>query len=1071
MAWNISGAAIRKPIPPLVLFAVLTLLGLVCFRMLPITRAPNVDVPVVAVTVTQEGAAPAELESQVTKKVEDAVANVTGVKHITSTVTDGSSQTVIELRLEVSSDRALNDVRDAIAKIRTDLPRGIDEPIIERIDVVGQSIQTYAVTAPAMTLEGLSWFVDDTVLRDLQGVAGVGRVERIGGVTREVRVNLDPDRLASLGVTAGDVNNQLRATSADMAGGRGELGGHEQAIRTLAGARSIAQLEATRVTLPGGREVRLADLGTVEDTYEEPRKFARLDGTTPVVSFAIYRAKGASDVTVADNVGKRLDALAQAHPEAAFTLIDDGVRATRGSYLSAMHSLIEGAALATLVVLLFLRDWRATLLSAIALPLSIIPAFAAMQIMGFSLNFVSLLAITLVTGILVDDAIVEIENIVRHIRMGKRPYDAAVEAAGEIGLAVMAITCTIVAVFAPVSFMGGIAGQYFKQFGLTVAAAVIASLLVARLITPLMAAYLMVPGGHHETRDGWIMRGYTRLLHGTLRWRGLTLLIGLVAFGASIWSTTLLPTGFIPAADESRTTLSLELPPGSTLDDTRAKTDAVAASFRQVPEVTTVFVVGGTTPTGTSPEVRRASMIVNMVTKDRRRRTQKQIEAELTDRLAAIPDIRGWFLNDRGERELALTVVGDDPAALSEGVAHLQSAMRRLPGFGNVAPSAGADRPEIRVTPRLDEAARFGVSTEAISDAVRIATIGDISMNLAKFRDGDRLIPIRVQSEIGLRADLDTLAAMPVPGTAGQPVPLLAVADLGIGQGPASIERYDRVRRVVLGADLARGLALGAAINQVLSLPEAQHLPPGVRVSQGGDAEIMGEVFEGFALAMGAGITIVLGVLVLLFGSVFQPITILFSLPLCLGGVILALLITGQPISMPVVIGILMLMGIVTKNAIMLVDYAIERRADGMGRAEAILDAGRKRARPIVMTTVAMVAGMVPSALGIGDGGEFRAPMAIGVIGGLIVSTALSLVFVPSFYTVMDDLSAFTTRHLGRLLTARTAPLPSQAQAVSPAFQPASAAATRGRVPPQAIRLNRRLGWVIPNTDHLKPPS
>ena len=1024
MAFNISGAAIRKPIPPLVLFAVLTLLGVVSFRMLPITRAPNVDIPVVSVTVTQTGAAPAELESQVTKKVEDAVANVTGVKHLTSTVTDGVSQTTIELRLEVSSDRALNDVRDAMAKIRADLPRGIDEPIIERIDVVGQSIQTYAVTAPGMTLEGLSWFVDDTVLRDLQGVAGVARVERIGGVTREIRVNLDPDRLASLGVTAGAVNTQLRATSADLSGGRGEVGSQEQAIRTLAAARALPQLEQTRIVLPGGREVRLADLGTIEDTFEEPRKFARLNGSTPVVSFAIYRAKGASDVTVADRITERLARLAAAHPEASFTLIDDGVRATRGSFLSAMHSLVEGAVLATLVVLLFLRDWRATLLSAVALPLSILPAFAAMYLMGFSLNFVSLLAITLVTGILVDDAIVEIENIVRHIRMGKRPYEAAIEAADEIGLAVMAITCTIIAVFAPVSFMGGIAGQYFKQFGLTVAAAVLASLFVARLITPLMAAYLMVPTQARHAPDGAIMGAYTRFLRVTLRWRGLTLLFGIAAFAASIWSTTLLPTGFIPAGDESRVTLSLELPPGSTLADTRATTDRIARSFREIPEVTTVFVVGGTTPIGTGAEVRRASMIVNLVLKDQRKRKQKQIEAELSERLSAIPDVRGWYVNDRGERGLALTVVGDDPAALARGVAGLESAMRRLPGFSNVAPSAGSDRPEIRVTPRLDEAARFGISTEAISDAVRIATIGDVSANLAKFRDRDRLVPIRVQSQVGLRGDLDALAALPVTGAAGLSVPLLAVADVGLGQGPASIERYDRVRRVVLGADLAQGLALGAAVKQIFALPEATNLPAGVRLKSGGDAEIMGEVFSGFALAMGAGLTIVLGVLVLLFGSVFQPVTILLSLPLCLGGVILALLLTGEPISMPVVIGILMLMGIVTKNAIMLVDYAIERRAEGMGRAEAILDAGRKRARPIVMTTIAMVAGMIPSALGVGDGGEFRAPMAIGVIGGLIVSTALSLVFVPSFYTVMDDLSGWTARVLGRLLTPRGAVAP-----------------------------------------------
>ncbi len=1029
MALNISGAAIRNPIPPIVLFAVLTLLGVWAFGALPITRSPNIDIPFISVTVTQPGAAPAELEAQVTKKVEDTVANVTGVKHVQSTITDGVSLTAIELRLEVSSDRALNDVRDAVSKIRADLPRAIDEPIIERIDIVGQSILTFAATAPGMTAEGLSWFVDDTVTRDLQGVKGIGRIERIGGVTREIRVSLDPDRLAALGVTAADVNRQLRATSADLSGGRGEVGGQEQAIRTLAGARSLAQLEATRIVLPGGREARLSDVAAVSDAFEEPRDFARLNGHTPVVSFAVYRAKGASEVTVADAVQQHLAHLAELHPEVGYTLIDDGVRSSRGSYLSAMHGLLEGAALATVVVFLFLRNWRATLLVAVALPLSVMPAFAVMQLLGFTLNFVSLLAITLVTGILVDDAIVEIENIVRHMRMGKRPFEAAVEAADEIGLAVIAITCTIIAVFAPVSFMSGIAGQFFKQFGLTVAAAVLASLLVARLITPLMAAYLMAPVAAHDERDGWIMRAYTRFLAGTLRWRGVTMLVGLLAFGLSIWSTTLLPTGFIPAPDESRIVLSVELPSGSTLEDTRRKTDEIAAEFQRVPEVTSVFVVGGTTPTGAGKEIRRAKLIVNLVLKDQRARKQKQIEAELNDRLALIPDVRGWYVNDRGERELAVTLLGENPAALDQVESRLEGAMRRIPGFANVAPSAGADRPEIRVTPRGDEAARLGVSTDAIGEAVRVATIGDVPANLAKFRDGDRLIPIRVQVDQTLRADINALQALSVPGTAG-PTPLLAVADVSMGQGPASIERYDRVRRVVLGADLSGGLALGAAIERVYALPEAQAMPPGVELKRGGDAEIMGEVFSAFGLAMGAGLMIVLAVLVLLFRNVFQPVTILFSLPLSLGGVILALLVTGQPISMPVVIGILMLMGIVTKNAIMLVDFAIERRAGGMPRGEAIIDAGRKRARPIVMTTIAMVAGMIPSALGIGDGGEFRSPMAIGVIGGLIVSTVLSLVFVPSFYTLMDDVSRGAGWLFGRLLTRRDAPIPRPARPV-----------------------------------------
>ncbi len=1018
MAFNISGASIRKPVPAMVLFAVLLVLGVTSFMSIPITRAPNVDVPIISVTITETGAAPGELESQVTRKVEDAVANVAGVKHVTSSVTDGVSTTTVELRLEVSTDRALNDVKDAVSRIRDQLPRNIDEPDITRIDVVGQAIQTFAASAPGMTLEQLSWFIDDTVIRDLQGVKGVGRVDRIGGVTREIQVLLDPDRLASLGITAGQVNAQVRATNVDLAGGRGEIGGREQAIRTLANAPGVAALGGSQIVLPGGRALRLDDLGTVVDGYEEPRQFARLNGQTPVVAFAVFRAKGASDVEVAQRVQARLAALAAAHPEVSTALIDDSVRSTYGGYASAMHSLLEGAVLATIVVFLFLRDWRATLLAAVALPLSILPAFWAIELMGFSLNFVSLLAITLVTGILVDDAIVEIENIVRHIRMGKSAYNAAIEAADEIGLAVVAITLTIVAVFAPVSFMGGIAGQYFKQFGLTVAAAVLFSLLVARLVTPVMAAYVLKPHGHAVVREGAVMRGYLGLLRATLARPYATLLVGLVLFAVSLWSTTMLPTGFIQPQDNAREVLSLELPPGAMLEDTRRKTDAVARSFLQQPGVTQVYVVGGTTPTGAGAAVRTAEVIVNLTPKGSRALTQKQVEEQLSRRLAAIPDLRGWYVNDRGERELAVTVLGDDPVALNRAVAGLEGAMRHLPGFTNVAASAGVDRPEILVTPRNAQASRFGVSTEAIADAVRIATLGDASANLAKFRDGTRLIPIRVEVDPALRHDEGGLQTLSVPGADGLAVPLLSVADLAFGAGPSSIERYDRTRRVVIGADLARNEPLGAALAAVYALPQAHDLPPGVRVQNGGDAEIMAEVFGGFASAMGAGLMIVLAVLVLLFGDVFQPVTILLSLPLSLGGVILALLLTGQPISMPVVIGVLMLIGIVTKNAIMLVDFAIEARAAGVPRRQAIMDAGRKRARPIVMTTVAMVAGMVPSALGLGDGGEFRAPMATGVIGGLIVSTLLSLVFVPSFYTVMDDASGLLRRVVRRRASA-----------------------------------------------------
>lgn len=1021
---NVSAFSIRKPVPAILLFVVLCVLGLISFSKLPVTRFPNIDVPLVSIVVTQAGAAPAELESQVSKRVEDAVASIAGVKHVMSTLTDGQSQTLIEFRLEVDTDRAVNDVKDAIAKIRADLPRTIDEPMIQRIDVEGQSILAYGASSPGMTLEQLSWHVDDVVIRELQGLRGVGRVERYGGVDREVRISLDPDRLLALGITAGEVNRQVRATNVDLAGGRGEVGGQEQAIRTLAGARTIEDLANTKITLAGGREVRLSELGRVEDSNSEPRAFARVDGQ-PVVAFAVFRSKGSSELSVKDVVAQRIGELNKRNPAVTLTPIDDAVSYTYGNYRSAMLTLLEGAGLAVLVVFVFLRNWRATLITAIALPLSAIPTFWAMEMLGFSLNLVSLLGITLVTGILVDDAIVEIENIVRHMRMGKSPYRAAMEAADEIGLAVIAITLTIVAIFSPVSFMGGVAGQYFRQFGLTVAIAVLFSLLVARLITPMMAAYLMKPVHHEEPKDGLLMRAYTRFLGMTLA-RGkvlgvplnaayVTLLAGFGFLAASIMATQLLPTGFIPDEDTSRVVASVELPPGSTLEDTRATTDLIGQRLREIPEVTQVFVLGGASPTG-QREIRRAAVTITLKPKAERKIAQKELKVVIAEKLASVPDVRAWYVNERGEREMAFSILSRDGEALDEAVARIEARMRRVDGYLNVASSGSLSRPELRVTPRLEEAASLGVTPEAISEAVRVATIGDVGANLAKFNAGDRLIPIRVQLEEEARTDMRNLAALRVTNTAGVSVPLTAVATIGFGEGPSSVDRYDRVRRATIGADLKRGFELGAAQERFHEIVREVGLPDGVWIAATGDAEIQGEVVQGFITAMTTGLMIVLAVLILLFGSVFQPITILLSLPLSFGGVVIALLATNNPVSMPVYIGLLMLMGIVTKNAIMLVDFAVEEVARGTERVEALIDAGRKRARPIIMTTIAMSAGMLPSAYGVGDGGEFRSPMAVAVIGGLIVSTVLSLVFVPAFYVVMDDLSRLTGWIFGRFV-------------------------------------------------------
>ncbi|MGR7996551.1 efflux RND transporter permease subunit [Xanthobacter sp. ZOL 2024] len=1028
MALNISAWAIRKPIPTLVMFVILTVLGIVHFRSLPVTQMPNIDVPIVMVTITQTGAAPSELETQVSKKVENSIAGVAGVKHITSSISEGTSVTTIEFYLETQVDRAVNDTRDAVTKIRSELPRSIDEPLIQRVDIEGLPIITLAVSSPSMSTEEISWFVDDTVARALQGVRGVAQVKREGGVDREIRVALDPDRLMALGITAAEVSRQLRATNLDVSGGRGEVGTQEQSIRTLAGAGSVDALGETRIALTNGRYVRLKELGTVTDGAAEPRVFARLDGKG-VVAFGVYRAKGYSDVTVYDLVNSALEELRTQHPDVTITEIDTTVRYTKADYSSAMQTLIEGAILAVIVVFLFLRDLRATIITTLAIPLSILPTFWVMDMLGFSLNGVSLLAITLVTGILVDDAIVEIENIVRHMRQGISPYRAAIEAADEIGLAVVATTLTIVAVFVPVSFMGGIAGQYFKQFGLTVAIAVLFSLAVARLVTPLLAAYFLRDTGHRQSGDGRIMRAYVRLLRWSLRRRFLTIAAGIGIFIGTVFLSTLLPSGFLPNIDISRSMLSIELPPGTTLAETERVSDQITRMMLEQPEVASVYATAGAGGAGAAAmmasEIRKGQIVINLKPRAERGQDQKSFEASLHDRLTALPDMRfTWSSNGQAaQRGFQMVLSGNDGAAVEKAALALEKDMRdAVPVLTNVVSSAALDRPEIRIVPKLDEAAELGVSVDTIAETVRIATIGDISANLAKFSAKDRQIDIRVQLDEKARTSIATFDALKVPTASGGAVPLSAVADIRFGKGPTALDRYDRARRVAVEADLVGDTPLGTAVEAVKALPTARNLPTGVTLKEAGDAEIMGEVFSGFALAMGAGLMLVLAVLVLLFHDVLQPITILISLPLSVGGAFIALLITGNSISMPVVIGFLMLMGIVTKNAILLVDFAIEAMRAGTDRTTALLEAGRKRAQPIVMTTIAMVAGMVPSALALGEGGSFRAPMAIAVIGGLITSTVLSLVFVPAVFTVMDDLSHLLGRLFGRFVGSRDEP-------------------------------------------------
>lgn len=1008
MTSNISAWAIRKPVPVLVLFIVMTLTGWMAFSKLPINANPNVSFPVVNVTVTQASAAPSEMETQITRRIEGAVSGIAGVKHIRSTLADGTSNTVIEFRIGIDPDRATNDVREAVAQIRSDLPQTIQEPVVTRMDVEGSAILYYMISAPQKSDMDMSWFVDDTISRELLAITGVQKVQRLGGVSREIRIALKPERLLALGISADQVNTALRELNVNVPGGRGNIGGRELSLRTLASAKTLEELSRVTIALPDNRWIPLREIAALEDTASEARSFSHLDGK-PVVGFSVSRAKGHSDTVVAERVKAHLDELRQQYPGTEIKEISSTVGYTLQSYNNAISALVEGALLTIVVVFLFLRNWRATLIAAVAMPLSILPTFAAMYWLDFTLNSISLLALTLVIGILVDDAIVEIENIERHVQMGRRPYIAALEASDAIGLAVVATTLTIVAIFAPVSFIGGAIGQYFRQFGLTVAIAVLISLAVARLLTPLMAAYLLQPHKtvHKETEPAGLSLFYLKLLNWTLQHRKTTFASVAMIFAGSVYLLSLLPSAYMPQSDTDVSQVKVTLTPGTRLEETARIADMITAQLLKRPEVKDVLAT-------TSDSVSDFTVLINLKPRDERSVSQKEFEASIRPVIAAIPDIQFTFSNDGG-KEVSIALAGNDGEVLIRAARALEAQMRTLPELAGIVSSEPLPAPELHVKPRLDEAARLGVSPEAIGLVTRIATLGQTDSNSAQFNFGGRQIPIRVLLEGSARSDLDLLRQLKVSTAAGVPVPLSAVADITFGAAESRVERLDRKRLIEVEANLNNGATLGTALEAIDRLDAYKNLPDGVSQIEYGDAEYMEEMFNNFSVALLTGIVMVAAVLVLLFKDFLQPLTILIALPLSIGGAALGLLLYGASLDLPSVIGILMLMGIVCKNSILLVDYAIECRHQGLNRHDALVKAGMTRARPIIMTTIAMVAGMVPAATGIGGDAGFRAPMAIAVIGGLMTSTVFSLVFVPVMFTAMDDLKLWLGKRLGKL--------------------------------------------------------
>jgi len=1011
---NVSAWSIKNPIPAVMFFVMVTLAGLYSFGVMKVQQFPDMELPTVSVSASLPGAAPAQLETEVARKLENAIASLQGLKNIYTNVQDGNVTVTAEFRLEKPTQEAVDDVRSAVQSVRSDLPGDLRDPIVSKMNLSGAPILAFTVRSGNMDDEALSWFVDNTIARSLLGVRGVGSVARVGGVTREVQVALDPIKLQSLGASAADVSRQLRLVQTESAGGRADLGGSEQPMRTLATVATVDELARLELTLSNGRRVRLDEIASVKDTVAEQRSFATLNGK-PVVGFEVTRSKGASEVEVGAAVHKALDELKAKHPDLELTQAFDFVTPVQEEFDASMTMLYEGAILAVIVVWFFLRNWRATLVSAVALPLAAIPAFIGMNYMGFTTNVITLLALSLVIGILVDDAIVEVENIERHLRMGKSPYQAAMEAADEIGLAVIATTFALIAVFLPTAFMSGVVGKFFKQFGWTAVFAVFASLVVARMLTPMMAAYIMKPSTHVHEEPVW-MPLYLKITRWTLHHRWITMFSAIAFFIGSLMLVPLIPTGFIPPDDNSQTQVYLELPPGTTLAQTHTAAERARAIIMQVPHVKSVYTTAGGGSVGADPfmggastEVRKATLTVLLDERGQRPRKQA-VENDMRTALYALPGARFKVgLGGSGEKYM-LALKGEDPVALSQAAAAVEKDLRTIHGLGNISSSASLTRAEVAIRPDFARAADLGVTSAAISETLRIATLGDYETALPKLNLSQRQVPIVVKLATDARQDLDLLGRLMVPGVKG-PVMLSQVATFEMSGGPAMISRLNRVRNVNFEVELS-GVPLGEVTDAVAKLPSIVNLPAGVQQVEIGDAEVQGEMVAGFGLAMATGVLCIYIVLVLLFRDFMHPFSVIPAVILSFGGAFMGLLITGKMLSMPSFIGLVMLIGVSTKNSILLVEYAImAQREHGLSRFDALIDACHKRARPIIMTTIAMVAGMIPLVAGLGHAdNSFRAPMAAAVIGGLITSTVLSLLVTPSFFSIVDDIEHFVAR-------------------------------------------------------------
>ena len=997
MKVGISGWAVEKPTPVILLFVLLSIAGIASYFALPLSGMPRVELPLVEVRIDQPGATPAELEGNVARRLEDALGELASLNHQTTVIAEGSVTITAEFALEADLDRVTQDVRETVSRVRPELPAAVSEPVIRRVDASGGAQLSYAVRSDRLSAAQLSRYVDDEVRPALLAVDGVQLVTRLGGARREFRVELEPARLAVHGLGVDDVFRQLQGSEANLPGGNIRTEAGDRSIRITGASADAAALGARPLMRASGGPVRLDEVARVFDAGTVADGYALLDGR-PVIVIEIAKSRGASEIRMAAGVADALAALERTSAGTHFELFNDAVEYTRENFASARDTLIEGALLTIVVVFLFLRSWRATLVAALAIPFSLLPTFAAMLTLGFSLNIITLLALILVIGILVDDAIVEVENIERRIEHGETPRDAARNGADAIGLAVIAITFTIVAVFLPVSFIKGVVGQYFREFGLTASIAVVASLVVARLLTPILCAALLKPRRHAGAgpEESSIVTIYDRILQWTLRRRGVMLLLAAGVMAGTFGLLALIPAGFLPTGKPNAYLVNVQFAPGITHERAVQRAEALRLAVREAPEVARVFVAdSGTAFT--------ASAVVVLHPRGTRERGNAAIEQDLRARLATLADLRADLLLGDGAKQMTLSFRSRDAAALDAFIAQLTREAKAVPGLRDVANTAPLPRPGFDLRINANDAALLGVLAQDVATMLTTATYGGLDTLLPRVPVGGEQVPIRIRVAGGTNLDRESLLDLPVRTSDGTTVALRAIAALTPSETPAAIRRLDRERVVELTANLD-GITLSEAIEAIAALPAYRAMPAAVHYAEYGDTKFMTEMFVQFGFALIFGLVAVYALLVLLFHDWVQPVTIMTALPLSLGGAAIALLVAGHSLNISTVIGLLMLFAIVGKNSILLVDYIVEDRARGAARDDAVRRAGRERIRPILMTTVAMVGGMLPAAIGFGQDDGFRAPMAIAVIGGLLASTVLSLLFVPTAYTLMDDL-------------------------------------------------------------------